>query len=426
MKDFCWFSVFDVIRGRGRGGVGRGVRSVFGWLVGSGRVVVLALVLALSAVVPVGAVEGVLTPTGLSASSVAGGVLLEWDTPEADSSSVTGYRIVRRRTDAGERRLSQLVRNTETVSTSFLDESAVDGGSYVYRVRAMRGDVRSALSGKATVVYEAPAVVEREVPAVVERAVSGDPEFEVVWSSVLTVGSLSAGVSGFQSYQGPSYAQGSLSPDEFTVGDESVRVVAVFNHTGLVLGLSDELPRDFVFRSGSQEYVGSDSLVQSMGSAEGRYWWPTAPVGWTEGDEVELSIAVSVSGSMPQRASAPPSGVFDDTPEFHDGVSPFEVRLLFDESDLAIDAAMLKDHALAVAGADITGVRKYSPASKNSWIVTLQPTGVGAVTITLPVTTDCAQPDAGMRKRRQKTACRGACCGRRPGSGRDPRGLSAA
>ena len=69
---------------------------------------------------------------------------------------MTGYRIVRRRTDVGERRLSQLVRDTGSTSTTYLDESAVDGGTYVYRVRAMRGGVRSALSDKVTITFEAP------------------------------------------------------------------------------------------------------------------------------------------------------------------------------------------------------------------------------------------------------------------------------
>ena len=380
-SEACWVS-----SGRGRCGVGFGVRSVFCWLAVSGRLVVAVLVLSVSVVVPVGAVEGVLTPTGLTASSTVGGVLLEWDGPVGDSGSVTGYRILRRRVDVGERRLSQLVRDTGTALTSYLDESAVDGGVYIYRVRAMRGGVRSAKSDKATVVYEAPPVLE--------RAASGEPEFEVVWSSVLSVGALLGDVPGFQNYQGPSFAQGSLLEDRFVVDGESVWVIAVFNHAGLVLGLSDELPRDFVFRAGSQEFVASDSSVQSMGIAEGRYWWPTAPMGWSEGDEVELSIAISVSGSMPQRPPAPPSGVFDDKPTFHDGVSQFEVRLGFDHANLAINAQTLKDHGLAAAGAEIAEVRRYSRSSKQSWIVALQPTGPGAITVMLPATVDCAHPGA--------------------------------
>ena len=194
MKKSCLFSVINVIKGRGWRGAGFRVRSVFCWFAASGRLVVAVLVLSVSVVVPVGAVEGVLTPTGLTASSTVGGVLLEWDGPVGDSGSVTGYRILRRRVDVGERRLSQLVRDTGTASTSYLDESAVDGGVYIYRVRAMRGGVRSAKSDKATVVYE--------VPPVLERAASGEPEFEVVWSSVLSVGALRRGCPGFSELSG--------------------------------------------------------------------------------------------------------------------------------------------------------------------------------------------------------------------------------
>ena len=96
---------------------------------------------------------------------------------------------------------------------------------------------------------------------------------------------------------------------------------------------------------------------------------------------------------MPLRPPAPPSAYFQDTPTAHDGVSPFEVRLIFDHANLAIDSQTLKDHALAVTGADIAEARKYS-VSKQSWIVTLQPTGPGAITVSLPATVDCAQPDA--------------------------------
>ena len=232
-------------------------------------------------------------PTGLSASSTVGGVLLGWDAPVGDSGSVTGYRIVRRDVSGGESRLSQLVRDTGTASTTYLDGSAIDGGTYVYRVRAMRGGVRSAMSDKVTVIYQPPVDVlslsdKSGVSGPTDSlAVPDEPEFEVVWSSVLSVGTLLGGVPGFQNYQGPSFAQGSLSEDQFVVDDEPVQVIAVFNHAGLVLGLSHELPRDFVLRSGSREFVASDSSVQSMGIAQGRYWWPTAPMGWSEGDEVE-------------------------------------------------------------------------------------------------------------------------------------------
>ena len=68
--------------------------------------------------------------------------------------------------------------------------------------------------------------------------------------------------------------------------------------------------------------------------------------------------------------------------------------LVFDEADLVVDAGMLKDHALAVAGAEVVGVRRYSPASVRSWTVSLRPVGVGDVVVSLRAVSDCALPDA--------------------------------
>ena len=331
-------------------------------------------------------------PTGLVGSVGDDSVVLSWDDP--GDAAVVGYQVLRRDKDLqGVGVFSVLVDDTGSADTGFVDDSVEPERRYVYRVKArsVAGLSRWSHWFKAnTPAAPAPPV---SGPT---RGLSGSdgPEFEAVWSSVLSVGVLAGGVPGFQNYQGPSFAQGSLSQDEFTVDGEPVWVTAVFNHAGLVLGLSDELPRDFVLRAGSREFVASDSLVQSMGIAQGRYWWPTAPMGWSVGDEVELSIAISDSGSMPPRPPAPPSAYFENVPVDHDGVSQFEMRLIFDHANMAIDAAMLKDHALAVTGADIADVRRYSPGSKQSWVVTLQPTGPGAVTLALPAATDCALLDA--------------------------------
>ena len=332
-------------------------------------------------------------PTGLAGSVGHDSAVLTWDDP--GDPAVVGYQVLRRDKalqSVGE--FSVLVDDTGNADTGFTDDTVEPERRYVYRVKARSVAGLSEWSHWFNANTPVALVTSLVLGETRSLAVSSEPEYEVVWSSVLSVGTLLGGVPGYQNYQGPSYAQGSLLEDRFVVDDEPVRVIAVFNHAGLVLGLSRELPRDFVLRAGSREFVASDSSVQAMGSAQGRYWWPTAPMGWSEGDEVELTIAISDSDSISPRPPAPPSAYFDDTPTAHDGVSPFEVRLIFDHANLAIDAATLKDHALAVTGADIADVRKYSPASKQSWVVTLQPTGPGGITVTLPATVDCAQPDA--------------------------------
>ncbi|MDE2637647.1 MAG: fibronectin type III domain-containing protein, partial [Chloroflexota bacterium] len=83
-------------------------------------------------------------PTSLAASSSAEGVTLTWTAPEGQ---VDGYEILRRRPQQGETDLSTLVDNTGNDETSYTDASATTPGEhYVYRVKAIRGDERSAQS----------------------------------------------------------------------------------------------------------------------------------------------------------------------------------------------------------------------------------------------------------------------------------------
>ena len=83
-------------------------------------------------------------PTNLAASASAEGVTLTWTAPEG---TVDGYEILRRLPNQGETDMSTLVDNTGNTDTSYTDTSATTPGErYVYRVKAIRGDDRSALS----------------------------------------------------------------------------------------------------------------------------------------------------------------------------------------------------------------------------------------------------------------------------------------
>ena len=278
-----------------------------------------------------------------------------------------------------------LVDDTGDAVTEFTDNTVEPGRSYVYRVKA-----RSATGMSDRSRWFRADTPEAPGPGVRGLAAASEPEYEVVWSSVLSVADLQGGASGYTRF---TRSVGSLSSDEFVVDGGSVGVSAVIDHAGLVLGLSRELPRDFVFRVGGSEFVGSDSLEHVLAAA-GRYWWPSAPMGWTAGDEVELSIAMGGSGAVTGRPPAPPSAYFANVPPSHDGGTPFEVDLVFDEANLVVDAKMLKDHALAAVGAEIIAVRKYSPRSASRWTVTLQPEGASDAAVSLPAATDCALPAA--------------------------------
>ena len=92
-------------------------------------------------------------PGNLAADIVEGrGVGLSWDAPTEDAESVTGYQILRRLPQQGERRPTVYVADTGSTNTSYTDEDAtVAGEQYNYRVKALRGDQKSGMSNLAKV-----------------------------------------------------------------------------------------------------------------------------------------------------------------------------------------------------------------------------------------------------------------------------------
>ena len=82
-------------------------------------------------------------PRNLTATAVGDGVQLEWDPPEADAETVSGYRILRQPL-GGADTLQVLVSDTGTKGTTYLDSTATEPAvRYTYQVRAMRGGEES-------------------------------------------------------------------------------------------------------------------------------------------------------------------------------------------------------------------------------------------------------------------------------------------
>ena len=72
----------------------------------------------------------------------------------------------------------------------------------------------------------------------------------------------------------------------------------------------------------------------------------------------------------------------------HDG-SPFTFDLTFSKHIPDLSFRTLRDHAFTVTNATITGVRRLEPGKNQKWQVTVNPTGIADVEITLPITADC-------------------------------------
>ena len=80
-------------------------------------------------------------PRKLKAVRVDEGVALSWEAPAADSASVTGYQILRRRPYKGETDFLSVVADTGSTATSYTDTTATGPGQrYIYRVVALRSE----------------------------------------------------------------------------------------------------------------------------------------------------------------------------------------------------------------------------------------------------------------------------------------------
>ena len=77
-------------------------------------------------------------PKGLSATATHGRVVLTWDDPGDDS--ITGYIILRRvRVNDTGGDFSELVADTESAATTYVDDTVAAGLTYTYRIKAING-----------------------------------------------------------------------------------------------------------------------------------------------------------------------------------------------------------------------------------------------------------------------------------------------
>ena len=98
-----------------------------------------------------------LAPSDLTAEAVDGGVDLSWSAPAEDADSVTGYEIMRA---VGEGAMATLVDDTASTATTYTDATAtVEGETYAYQVKAIRGQARSQGSAQASVALPAAIIV---------------------------------------------------------------------------------------------------------------------------------------------------------------------------------------------------------------------------------------------------------------------------
>ena len=119
--------------------------------------------------------------------------------------------------------------------------------------------------------------------------------------------------------------------------------------------------------------------------------------GLTDGTEYDVQVrAVNSEGAgeaSPEAAATPVNPTpltaeFLDTPESHDGQNAFIFELRFSE-EFILSYKTLRDHAFTVTGGEVSKVRRLEAGKNVRWEITVQPSSNTAVTIALPITTDC-------------------------------------
>ena len=86
------------------------------------------------------------------------------------------------------------------------------------------------------------------------------------------------------------------------------------------------------------------------------------------------------------------TGSFENVPQDHDGSTAFTFNVAF-TSDVSITPAAMRDHAFTVTNGDVTGASRVD-GRNDRWLITVDPDGDDAVTITLPGNRACGTQGA--------------------------------
>ena len=106
------------------------------------------------------------------------------------------------------------------------------------------------------------------------------------------------------------------------------------------------------------------------------------------GAEISDGLA---TGTITDSEPAPLTASFSNVPDSHDGSAEFTFDLTFSEN-FPLSYRTLRDHAFTKDAQNedhIVAAQRKVQGSSQTWTIKVQPAGNGAITITLPATTDC-------------------------------------
>ncbi len=106
--------------------------------------------------------------------------------------------------------------------------------------------------------------------------------------------------------------------------------------------------------------------------------------------------AGQATGTITDSEPVPLTASFSNVPDSHDGSTEFTFDLTFSEN-FPLSYRTLRDHAFTKDAQNedhVVAAQRKVPGSNQTWTITVEPSGNGAITITLPATTDCSATGA--------------------------------
>ena len=148
----------------------------------------------------------------------------------------------------------------------------------------------------------------------------------------------------------------------------------------------------------SYQWIRSDGNDDTDVSGESASTY--TPVSTDQGKTIKVRVSFTddqghgetLTSAATDAVAGPPSepltASLENTPEAHDGETPFTFELRF-SGEFELSYKTLRDHAFTVVGGTVEKAKRLEKGSNIGWRITVQPDADGDVTITLPVTTDC-------------------------------------
>ena len=373
-------------------------------------------------------------PHNLTAAVGDGQALIDWS-PPTKLTGITGYRVKR---GANSDTLSALVADTGSTATSYTDTSVTAGADYVYTVTPLIGsEVGNESPHLSVQMPAAPSsptisstgsftVLEGETAAGTLTAEDDDTEAaNLTWSVTggADKGHFTLGSGGALNFTGPKDFESPDDADADGVYEATVQVsdgertdtadvtVTLTNRNeaptadagedqtdveeGAVVTLSgtgtDPDSDDTLTYGWSQ--TGGTTVTLSTTTATTTF---TAPSGLTRDETLAFALRVTDAGglygddSVEVTVSPPLTARFEDMPDSHVGSNSFTFKLRFSETPKSdFSYRTLRDHAFTVTGGEVVKARRLEPGKNVRWEITVEPSGNGAVTVSLPATTDC-------------------------------------